>query len=161
MFPGEKNQILSDKDFYVPLGKRFEAFRRVLCLNRDQLAAELNVSIKTIEEIENGEILPDLYILNYLNKKYGLDINWMIHANGVVIFSRLLEARKEINTKKPGKISAKTRETLELWELLKAPLVENIIFSKMEEVKMIFKDQIGAFQRCQQLTSNRIKPGKP
>jgi transcriptional regulator with XRE-family HTH domain len=78
MFPGKKNQSLNDKDFYDPVGKRFEVFRRVLCLTRDQLAAKLNVSIKTIEEIENGETLPDLYMLYNLNKEYGLDINWMI-----------------------------------------------------------------------------------
>ena len=138
MLPGEKNQLLSDKDFYDPVGKRFEAFRRVLCLNRDQLAAELNVSIKTIEEIENGETLPDLCMLNYLHKEYGLDINWMIHGDGVVIFSRSMEARKELNKKKPKRTSTKTRETMEQWELMKVPLIENIIFSKMEEVKMIF-----------------------
>ena len=157
MFSGEKSQLLSDKDFYEPVGKRFEAFRRVLCLNRDQLAAELNVSIKTIEEIEKGETLPDLCMLKYLNKQHGLDINWMLFGHGVVISSRLMEASKELNTKKPGKISNKTRETMEQWELIKIPPVENIIFTKMKEVKMVFKDQIEAFQRCRQLTNDRIK----
>ena len=161
MFPGEKNKLLSDKDFYEPVGKRFEAFRRVLCLNRGQLAAELNVSIKTIEEIENGETLPDLYMLKYLNKQYGLDINWMLFGHGVVIFSRSMEAGKELKTKKPKKISVKSRETMEQWELMKVPLIENIIFAKMEEVKMVFKDQIKALQQCQQLTNNHSKRGKP
>jgi transcriptional regulator with XRE-family HTH domain len=159
MFPGEKKQLLSDKDFYDPVGKRFEAFRRLICLTQEQLAAELNVSVKTIEKIEKGEHLPDFYMLNYLNKQYGLDINWMIHGHGVVIFTRLLEARKELTAKKSKKISKKTRETMELWELLQVPTVENIIFTKMEEVKMIFKDQIEAFNRCQELTSNGIKGG--
>jgi len=145
MFPGEKKKLLSDKDFYEPIGKRFEAFRRLICLTQDQLAAELNVSVKTIEEIEKGETLPDLCMINYLNKQYGLDINWMIHGHGVVIFTRLMEARKELKTKKPGRISNKV------------PEVENIIFTKMEEVKMICKDQIEAFQRCQELTNNNIK----
>jgi transcriptional regulator with XRE-family HTH domain len=157
MFPGENKRILSDKEFYGPVGKRFEAFRRVLCLNRDQLSAELNVSIKTIEEIENSETLPDLCMLYYLNKQYGLDINWMLFGHGVVISSRLMEASKELNTKKPKKISAKTRETMEQWELMKVPLVENIIFAKMEEVKMVFKDQIEALQQCRQSTNNGIK----
>jgi len=161
MFPGEKKQLLSDKDFYDPVGKRFEAFRRLICLTQDQLAAELNVSVKTIEEIEKCEDLPDLYMLNYLNKKYGLDINWMIHGHGVVIFTRLMEAHKELKTKKPKKISNKTRETMELWELLQVPTVEDIIFTKMEEVKMVFKDQIEALQRCQELTNNPIERGKP
>ena len=159
MFPGENKRILNDKDFYEPMGKRFEAFRRLICLTQEQLAAELNVSVKTIEKIEKGETLPDIYMLNYLNKQYGLDINWMIHGHGVVIFTRLLEARKELNIKKPKKISDKTRETLELWELLQVPSVENIIFTKMEEVKMVFKDQIEAFQRCQQLSGDQDKHG--
>jgi transcriptional regulator with XRE-family HTH domain len=153
----EKNQLLSDKDFYEPVGKRFEAFRRVICLDRDQLAAELNVSIKTIEEIENHESLPDLCMLRYLNKQYGLDINWMLFGHGVVSSSRLMEARKELKTKKTGKISNKTRETMKQWDLIKIPVIENIIFSKMKEVKMLFKDQIEALQRCRQLTNNRIK----
>ena len=103
MFSWKKIKLLNDKDLYEPVGKRFEAFCRVLCLNREQLAAELNVSIKTIEEIENGETLPDLYMLKYLNKEYGLDINWMLFGHGIVIFSRSMEAHKELNTKKPGK----------------------------------------------------------
>ena len=161
MFSWKKIKLLNDKDLYEPVGKRFEAFCRVLCLNREQLAAELNVSIKTIEEIENGENLPDLCMLKYLNKQYGLDINWMINGKGEIIFSRFIEARKELNTEKPEKISNKKGETMEQWELMKVPLVENIIFAKMEEVKVIFKDQIEALQRCQQLTTNRIKHGKP
>jgi len=159
MFPGEKKKLLSDKDFYEPMGKRFEAFRRLICLTREQLATELNVSVKTIEEIEICAALPDLYMLNYLTKQYGLNINWMIHGHGVVIFTRLMEASKELKTKKPGKISDKTRETMELWELLKVPSVENIIFTKMEEVKMVFKDQIEAFQRCKQLSGDQDKHG--
>jgi transcriptional regulator with XRE-family HTH domain len=158
MFPGEKKKLLNDKDFYEPMGKRFEAFRQLICRTQEQLAGELNISVKTIEDIEKGETLPDLCMINYLNKQYGLDINWMIHGHGVVIFTRLPEARKELKTKKPKKISKKTRETLELWELLQVPEIENIIFTKMEEVKMVFKDQIEAFQRCRELTN---KPGKP
>ena len=50
---------------------------------------------------------------------------------------------------------------MEQWDLMKIPLIEDIIFAKMEEVKMIFKDQIEALQRCQQLTNNRIGRGKP
>lgn len=161
MFPGEKNQLLKDKDFYDPVGKRFEAFRRVLGLTREQLAANLDVSIKTIEEIENGETLPDFNILNYLHKEYGLDINWMLFGDGVVISSRLMEARKELKTKKPKKISVKSRETNELWELLKVPEIGNIIFGKMEEAKMIFRDQVEALRRCQELTRNGIKRRNP
>jgi transcriptional regulator with XRE-family HTH domain len=158
MLPGEKKKLLSDKDFYGPMGKRFEAFRRLIRLTREQLAAELNVSVNTIEQIEKGKTPPDLCMINCLNKQYGLDINWMIHGHGVVIFTRLMEAHKELRTKKPGKISAKTRETLELWELLKVPSVENTIFTKMEEVKVIYKDRIEAFRRCRQLTNNPVKP---
>ena len=159
MFPGEKKRILIDKDFYEPMGKRFEAFRRLICLTQEQLAAELSVPVKTIKKIEKGETPPDLCMIDYLNKQYSLNINWMIHGHGVVIFTRLLEAREELNTKKPGKISDKTRETLELWELLQVPEIEKIIFTKMEEVKMVFKDQIEAFQRCKQLSGGQDKHG--
>lgn len=159
MFPGEKIKLLNDKDFYDPVGKRFEAFRRVLCLTREQLAAKLNVSIETIEEIEKGETPPDLCMLYYLNKEYGLNINWMIHGEGGIIFSRLVEARKELNTKKPKKISVKSRETIEQWELMKVPEIENIIFAKMEEARIIFKEQIEALKQCQQLTGGKSKHG--
>jgi transcriptional regulator with XRE-family HTH domain len=159
MFPGEKNQLLSDKDFYDPVRKRFEAFRRVLGLTREQLAAKLNVSIKAVEEIEKGESLPDLYMLYYLHKEYGLDINWMLFGDGVVISSRLMDARKELKTKKPKKISVKSRETNELWELMKVPEIEKSIFAKMEQAKMIYKDQIEALQRCHQLTGGKSKHG--
>jgi hypothetical protein len=46
-------------------------------------------------------------MLNFLYKEYGLDINWMLYGHGVVIFSRLIEARKDLKTKRQKKISAK------------------------------------------------------
>jgi hypothetical protein len=40
MFPGEKKQFLSDKDFYEPIGKRFKAFRQLIFLTQEQLATK-------------------------------------------------------------------------------------------------------------------------
>ena len=143
MFPGENIELLSDKEFYGPMGKRFEAFRRLIGLTREKLAAELDVPVKTIEEIEKGEAPPDLCMLDYLNKNYGLDINWMIHGEGVVIFNRLPGACQGLNT------------------MMKLPGVEKIIFAKMEQVKVIFKDRIEAWRRCQELKNNGIENGNP
>ena len=155
MFSGEKNKLISDKDLNSRVGKRFEAFRRLFCLTRDDLAAELDATSKTIEKIEKGETLPDLSMLDYLHKEYGLSVNWLINGHGDVILNRIIKADVEIKTTKQKNIPVKTRKTIDHWELMKVPAIENIIFGKLEEVKLVFKDQIDALKRCQQLTNDR------
>ncbi|NIO84306.1 MAG: helix-turn-helix domain-containing protein, partial [Candidatus Aminicenantes bacterium] len=59
------------------IGERLSIFRKLVGASPSQLARKLNKKTSHIKAIENGKKLPDFADLIYLEKKYGLNPNWL------------------------------------------------------------------------------------
>jgi DNA-binding XRE family transcriptional regulator len=67
------------------IGMRFKVFRIYIKRNQKQLANELTVSPSTITNIEMGKIFPRITLQNYLNRKYNLNVNWLLSGSEEMI----------------------------------------------------------------------------
>lgn len=118
-------------------GFRFLLFRKVIKLNQLQLASELKTLQAEIAGIERNAIYPKINYLHFLNKKYGLNINWLLCNAGDMFVKDpppgidtdyIMKPSTSIPQDKKEKIS-------ELMQLLKIPSVEKMIMAKLEEIK--------------------------
>jgi DNA-binding XRE family transcriptional regulator len=124
---------------------RFKKFRESIKKSQAELANELNVCRNTMTRIETGKAVPGIPIQNYLNRQYQLNINWLLTGKGKMII--------------PPKDASKTGDSpilfsyidendprfekyVELIGLMHNPDIEQIIFGKLERLKVIDKEEI-------------------
>ena len=118
-------------------GIRFLLFRKAIKRDQQQLASELNASQTEIAAIEKNTIYPKINYLHFLNKKYGLNINWLL-CNAGDMFVK--DPPPGIDTNYTMKPSApppqgKNEKITELMRLMQIPSVKKIILAKLEEIK--------------------------
>lgn len=118
-------------------GFRFLLFRKAIKRNQLQMASELKTHLAEIAGIEKNTIYPKINYLHYLNKKYGLNINWLLCNTGDMFVK---EPPPDIDTNYAVKPSTpnhqgKNEKIIELMQLMKIPAVEKIIMAKLEEIK--------------------------
>jgi transcriptional regulator with XRE-family HTH domain len=117
-------------------GIRFLLFRKAIRRSQSQLASELKTHQSEIASIEKNIIYPKINYLHFLNKKYGLNINWLL-CNAGDMFVK--DPPPGIDTNYVVKLSpppqGKNEKIIELMQLMKIPSVEKIIMAKLKEIK--------------------------
>jgi transcriptional regulator with XRE-family HTH domain len=124
------------------------------------LAAELQVHQSTITNIEKGFTFPKISYLNYFFEKYGLNLNWLVNGDGEQYIevaedkgaSRIMAPDIEYDSYKYDKYQ-------ELNTLMQIPVIEQVIFAKLSECKILFKDSVKEFHDNQK-KEKRIKKRK-
>jgi transcriptional regulator with XRE-family HTH domain len=118
-------------------GIRFLLFRKAIKRDQHQLASELKTNQEEIAAIEKNAIYPKINYLHFLNRKYGLNINWLL-CNAGDMFVK--DPPPDIDTNYAMEPSAslppgKNKKIAELMRLMQIPSVEKIILAKLEEIK--------------------------
>jgi DNA-binding XRE family transcriptional regulator len=119
------------------IGQRFKKFRENIDKTQVQLAAEFDVYQSTITNIEVGKTFPSLKYLHFLGENYGLNADWIVNDRGEMI------------AESPPFPTAMIEKYINLLTLMKVPVVEQLILARLEEVKVIAREEIKRFQAMQ------------
>ncbi|UCH92699.1 MAG: helix-turn-helix transcriptional regulator [Candidatus Aminicenantes bacterium] len=131
------------------IGRRFKEFRKAIGKKQVELAKELHVYQSTITNIEVGKTFPRAHYLYHWQNQYNLNINWIVTGTGdmfspvqekKLIFPYLSLLYCHIRERDP-----KYEQYVELMSLMVIPFVEQIILAKLEEIKLIAKEEIDSF----------------
>ena len=119
------------------IGQRFRKFRETIDKTQVQLAAEFDVYQSTITNIEVGKTFPGIKYLHFLGENYGLNADWIVNDRGEMI------------AESPPFPTAMIEKYINLLTLMKVPVVEQLILARLEEVKVIAREEIKRFQAMQ------------
>jgi len=119
------------------IGQRFKKFRETIDITQVQLAAEFDVYQSTITNIEVGKTFPGIKYLHFLGENYGLNADWVVNNRG------------EMFAESPPLPIALIEKYITLLTLMKVPVVEQLILARLEEVKVIAREEIKKFQDLQ------------
>ena len=119
------------------IGQRFKKFRETIDKTQVQLAGEFNVYQSTITNIEVGKTFPGIKYLHFLGENYGLNADWIVNNRG------------EMFDESPPFPTALIEKYTKLLNLMKVPVVEQLILARLEEVKVIAREEIKRFQALQ------------
>jgi transcriptional regulator with XRE-family HTH domain len=126
-----KKKSEKEKTAKEGVGLRFRKFREEIGRVQREMGEELNISQSTVANIERGKAFPNITYLHYFYHKYRLNINWLLTGRGQMFFQ--------------GK--SVDKNYLELINLMQVPIIEQMIFAKLTEVKVVLKDEIEAFYK--------------
>ena len=171
-----------DFDNSETIGRRFLWFRTYFELSPEALAEELDRPVNFIYDVERGKQVPDLPMLVYLEKTYGLDCNWLLTGHGQFISRHgnkggLPPGEVKDFLKRAGIPFRGEKEYSELLTLLQVPEVWTMIVgclgetailfrrdirSKMKEFKIHFKEKTNDIKhdRCG-INARKRRPGDP
>ena len=125
------------------IGERFKSFRQDKKKAQNALATELHVHQSTITNIEHGTTFPKVNYLNYFFEKYGLNLNWLINGYGEkYIENQDISLASKIMASHPEYEETARNNYLELLKLMQIPVIEQVMFAKLSECKILFKDQV-------------------
>jgi transcriptional regulator with XRE-family HTH domain len=130
------------------IGERLSIFRELVGATPDQLAGQLNKKTSHIKAIENGEKFTDCADLIYLEKKYGLNPNWLTSGKGNM-FDHLgpctpasaFSAGNTVHYKNPNLL-----KWVDFFNVIAVPIVSEELFHKLKIAKRIFSNEIKLFQ---------------
>jgi transcriptional regulator with XRE-family HTH domain len=150
------NHLLIRKE----IGKRFKQFREALNKTQAQMADELGIYQSTITNIEVGKTFPGIKYIHYFHKEYNLNDNWLLNNSGELFISE--EEKKALP---PSRINCHVlrdnptyAQYVEMMELMKIPVIEQVILAKLAEMKVIAKEEITAFFKQEEKTGETPKP---
>lgn len=106
------------------LGFRFLLFRKAIEKTIKELAFELRTKEATLNGIESGTVYPEITILHFLRKEYGLNINWLLTKEGKMFERERPQEKKESVYEKYA----------ELIELMRVPAVEQAINAALTQI---------------------------
>jgi transcriptional regulator with XRE-family HTH domain len=138
-------QDIKNASLRKEIGKRFKEFRQSIKKTQYEFVVELRVCKSTVSNIETGKAFPGITIKNYLYRQYRLNINWLLTGKGEMIISPkegsyFTQLFSHIDENDP-----RFEKYVELKSLLRIPVLEKVIFGKMEELKLIAKKDIDSF----------------
>ena len=125
------------------IGRRFKKFRETIDKTQKQLGEEFNVYQSTITNIEIGKTFPNIKYLHQLGKDYRLNAEWIVNGRGEMF---------DVPHLSPEPLAEKYSSLL---NLLQVPVVEELILARLEEVKVIAREEIKRFQALK----NGVDPG--
>ena len=129
------------------IGERFKLFRQDKKKAQNALASELRVHQSTITNIEHGTTFPKVNYLHYFYEKYELNLNWLVTGNEErYIANKDLTFASRIMSSHPEYGESISNNYLELSKLMQIPVIEQVMFAKLSECKILFKDQVQEFQ---------------
>jgi transcriptional regulator with XRE-family HTH domain len=128
---GKRNDSGSFKE---KVGHRFRSFREAIGKTQSQLARAFKVYQSTITNIEVGKTFPNIKYLQHLGQAHRLNADWIINDRGEMLVP--------LNT-----IPAAVLERYsDLLALLQVPIVEQLLMARLEEIKVIAREDIQRFQ---------------
>jgi len=119
------------------IGQRFKKFREKIDKTQVQLAGEFNVYQSTITNIELGKTFPNIKYLHQLGKTHLLNADWIVNDRG------------EMFDDSPPFPKSIIKKYSNLIKLMQVPVVEELILARLEEVKIIAREEINHFQALQ------------
>lgn len=131
------------KDLKKEVGMRFKAFRLDLKKAQNVLAAELQVHQSTITNIEHGTTFPKINYLYYFYENYKLNLNWLVTGDGKMYlqpYEKIIAQRIMTSPQDYGDIEYDKYQDLST--MMQIPVIEQVIFAKLSECKILFKDYI-------------------
>jgi transcriptional regulator with XRE-family HTH domain len=139
------------KSLKKEIGARFKLFRQDKKKAQNELATELLVHQSTITNIEHGATFPKVNYLHYFYEKYGVNLNWLIagHGNQYMLGEDFLIASKIMSSRPEYEESIK-HNYLELSKLMQIPVIEQVMFAKLSECKILFKEHVQEFLKKQE-----------
>jgi transcriptional regulator with XRE-family HTH domain len=147
----KSSKIKHDSALKQEIGRRFKRFRHKIKKSQKQLADELQLYQSTITNIEVGKTFPGTAYLRYFYDKYRLNADWLINGNGDMLHSDL-ESLKTAFHLLFGLDKQYFRQYLELIRLMKVPVIREVIFGKLVEMKKIAEDDIEEFEKTTAIT---------
>jgi hypothetical protein len=130
------------------IGERLRTFRKLVRATPGQLARKLNKETSHIKEIEDGKKHLEFEDLIYLEKKYGLNSNWLTSGKGNMFDHKgphtpafAFNAGNRVHYKNP-----KLWQWVDFFELIAVPSIFEELIHKLETAKQIFADDIKLFQ---------------
>jgi transcriptional regulator with XRE-family HTH domain len=142
----KETKIKHDSELKKEIGLRFKRFRQTIKKSQKQLADELQLYQSTITNIEVGNTFPGTAYLHYFYNKYRLNADWIINGNGDMLHSDL-EALKTAFRLLFGEDEHYFQQYLELIHLMKVPVIREVIFGKLVEMKAMAKEEIEEFSK--------------
>ena len=142
-----KEKDLKESELKKAVGLRFKQFREFIEKSQAELAEELHLKKYMISNIEKGKIFPCFHLQQYLFNHYQLDLNWLYMGSGEMIITT---GEKSINdhvrkiTSHMDENDPKYEKYAELVRLMNIPAIENIIFAKLAEIKILASKEINA-----------------
>jgi hypothetical protein len=137
-----------DEKLIPDIGERLSIFRKLVRVTPSQLARNLNKETSHIKAIEDGKKHLEFADLIYLQKKYGLNPNWLTSGKGNMFNHKgphtpafAFNAGNRVHYKNP-----KLWQWLDFFELIAVPSIFEELFHKLETAKQIFADDIKLFQ---------------
>ena len=108
------------------------------------MGQEFNVYQSTITNIEIGKTFPSAKYLHQLGKDYRLNADWVVNGRGEMFDD-------------PHPPEPLVEKYSSLLNLIQVPVVEELILARLEEVKVIAREEIKRFQALQKDTGPGTK----
>ena len=134
-------KIKHDSDLKRKIGHRFKRFRHKIKKSQKQLAEELQLNQSTITNIEVGKTFPKTAYLRHFYDKYRLNAHWLINGSGDMLLTDI-QVKKTAFRLLSGLDEHYFKQYMELIQLMKVPVIREVMFGKLEEMKKIAKDDI-------------------
>jgi len=125
------------------IGQRFRKFRETIDKTQVEMGKEFNVYQSTITNIEIGKTFPNIKYLHQLARDYRLNTDWIVNGRGKMFVDFPLFPK------------ALAEKYSSLLNLIQVPVVEQLILARLEEVKVIAREEIKRFQALK----NGTNPG--
>jgi len=123
-------KLTDNKPAKQEIGKRFARIRECLALGQKEMAAHFGLTQGCIAHFEKGTVIPGPGHLRMLNRKFHVDITWLLYGRGSM-FRRSGE---------PNEMYRELYEQLE--QAYKVPEVALVLDAKLLETKKLFKREI-------------------
>ncbi len=126
------------------VGSRFKRFREAIGKTQTQLADELMVYQSTITNIEVGKTFPNIKYLHYFHRQYRLNANWLLNERGDIFMTH-----EEMDPSAVSMLGCHVprsdvmfQQYAELIDLMRVPVIQQIILAKLVELKVMAKEVI-------------------
>jgi transcriptional regulator with XRE-family HTH domain len=116
---------------------RLREIRKTLGLTQAELAEKLNISKPTYVRYEAGEIFPSLFVIVGLKEFFNINLNWLVTEVGEMFVDKENAISPEMHEK-----IFKDSKYLQLIDSMQVPVVEQVIFAKLFELRRLFKEEI-------------------
>ena len=124
---------MNESEIKKKIGERLKIIRDTLKKSQKDIAIELGLNQSTISQIESGVNSPSFQILWHLMSVYQVSLDWLMTGHGTM---RMQNKDLFSFIRKGDSID---NRYIELLETMKDPDVEELIFAKLVEAKIIVK----------------------
>jgi len=137
-----ENEVLKKE-----IGDRFKQFRKAIKKTQRLLAHELGIYQSTVHNFEKGETFPSIGYLHYFYEEYGLNVHWLLTGESFMFVPDYSQS-PDISYVMESSVKygdPRYNDYIELLKLMQVPIIERVIMTKLDELKITFKNEIGNY----------------